>query len=472
MQAFLAVDIGASSGRHILGWVEGGALAMKEVYRFANGAVRREGRLCWDVDRLFREILAGMKRCAAEGILPCSMGIDTWAVDYALLGRDGELLAPVAAYRDSRTAGMDQKVYARVPERELYARTGIQKQPFNTIYQLTADREQNPGLLERAERLLLMPDYFHFLLTGRAAAEYTNATTTQLVNARGKGWDWDLIRACGFPERLFPAIRRPGEALGPLKPEIAREVGFSCEVALPATHDTASAVLAVPCREDAVYVSSGTWSLMGTELPEALCTEEAQRRNFTNEGGYGFRFRFLKNIMGLWMIQSLQREEPHPYSFAELCRMAEEHGEFPSRVDANDGRFLAPRSMKAEIREFCRESGQPVPETTGEYAAVIYQSLAASYGETLRELESLLGRRFPCVHVIGGGSNAAYLNRLTAQRTGLPVLAGPAEATAAGNLAAQMIRAGVFRDLADAREWISRSFEIERFEPEGKGENI
>ena len=471
MKPFLAVDIGASSGRHILGWKKNGKMVTKEIYRFENQMINKDAKLCWDTERLFGEILEGMKKCRQEGIIPYSMGIDTWAVDFALLDKKGELLGPVVGYRDNRTGGMDKKVYERVPEDELYARTGIQKQSFNTIYQFMAVREQTPELLEQAEKFLLIPDYFHYRLTGKAVAEYTNATTTQLVNARSGEWDWELIRKCGFPEKIFPKIRQPGTILGELTEEIRKKVGFNCKVVLPATHDTGSAVMAMPCREDTgLYISSGTWSLMGTEVKNAVCTEESQSGNFTNEGGYDHRFRYLKNIMGLWMIQCLRHEKKDAYSFAELCRMAEECGDFPSRVNVNDESFLAPESMTEAVKEYCRRTGQRVPESVGELAGVIYQSLAGSYGDTLRELEILLGKKYECIYVIGGGANADYLNTLTARATKRIVYAGPAEATAIGNLTAQMISAGIFKGLKEARECISRSWDIKVFMPDGKGE--
>lgn len=464
MNTFLAVDIGASSGRHIIGWEEDGKLMTKEIYRFANGMTNKDGTLCWDAESLFHEILAGMKQCKKLGFLPSSMSIDTWAVDFALLDHDGKVLAPIVGYRDGRTRGMDQKVYAKIPENALYAHTGIQKQIFNTIFQLTAVKETTPELLAQADTFLMVPDYFHYLLTGKKAVEYTNATTTQLVNAKTKDWDWDLIASCGFPQKIFPSIKQPGDVLGELQESIRKEVGFNTTVVLPATHDTGSAVAAMPCKEETgLYISSGTWSLMGTELKEAICTTQAQARNFTNEGGYEYRFRFLKNIMGLWMIQCVRHEENDAYSFAEICQMAEQCSDFPSRVDVNDDRFLAPANMEEEVRQYCRDTNQKVPESLGEIATVIYSSLAESYGQTISELEQLLDKKFDVVYVIGGGANADYLNQLTANATKRTVYAGPTEATAIGNLIVQMIHAKVFNDLKEARECISKSFSIKEF---------
>lgn len=464
MKTFLAVDIGASSGRHIIGRMEEGKLVTEEVYRFENGMTNKDGKLCWDTDSLFQEILSGMKKCKERGIIPESMGIDTWAVDYALLDRKGNLLEPVVGYRDGRTKGMDQKVYGKISEKELYGHTGIQKQSFNTIFQLMSVKEYTPQILEQTETFLMVPDYFHYLLTGNMAVEYTNATTTQLVNPGTKNWDMDLIRCLGFPEKMFPQIRLPGETIGELKSSIQQEVGFNTKVVLPVSHDTGSAVAAMPCREDTgLYISSGTWSLMGTELKEAVCTEEARKDNFTNEGGYEYRFRFLKNIMGLWMIQCIRHEVNDAYSFAAICRMAEECDGFPSRVDVNDQRFLAPQNMGEEVKNYCRETGQKVPESLGETAAVIYHSLAESYGKTADEMEQLLDKKFGEIYIIGGGANAEYLNRLTARVLKRTVYAGPTEATDVGNLIVQMISAGIFQDLKEARECVKKSFEIKKY---------
>ena len=461
---YLAVDIGASSGRHILGHLEDRKVNLEEVYRFYNGMQPMNGHLCWDVDGLFREIKAGMKRCKELGKIPVSMGVDTWAVDYVLLDKEGKRLGDAVGYRDKRTEGMDDKVYEIISPKELYARTGIQKQMFNTIYQLMAVKETQPELMEQADRLLMLPDYFHYLLTGVAKTEYTNATSGQLVSPETKDWDYELIERLGFKKDIFGPITCPGTVVGPLKKEVEEETGFSCTVMQPATHDTASAVLAVPSTEEnVIYISSGTWSLMGTEIPKADCREESRQANFTNEGGVDYRFRFLKNIMGLWMIQSVRKELPEKYSYAKLCEMAEKVSDFPAVIDVNDGSFMAPDSMIEAIKEYCRTHDQAVPETPGELATVIYQNLARSYGGTVREIEKLTGRTCEKIHVVGGGSNAEYLNELTARYTGKEVLAGPGEATALGNLAAQMIAAGELKDIWDARACIRNSFEIRSF---------
>ena len=464
--SYLAIDIGASSGRHILGRMENGRLVLEEIYRFENRQVRRGGHDCWDPDALWQGVLEGLKECGRRRVFPASVGIDTWAVDFALLDEDDRLIGDLVSYRDGRTAGADVLVEQRISASRLYARTGIQKQPFNTIYQLAALQAQAPDQLARAASLLMIPDFLNFRLTGIKKQEYTNATTTQLVNPETKEWDMELIGMLGYPAEWFGPLSMPGTLVGSLKDEIAKEVGFQCQVVLPATHDTGSAVMAVPSNEDDVlYISSGTWSLMGTERMEADCSMESMKRNFTNEGGYDYRFRYLKNIMGLWMIQSVKKElaaAGQDYSFAQLCSMASEET-IPSLVDCNDDCFLAPESMTEAVREFCRKKGEPVPETAAALASVIYNSLAKCYGETVEELEQVTGKKYGQVHIVGGGANADYLNRLTAAYTGRPVYAGPTEATAIGNLAAQMIRAGEYADLKAAREGIFHSFDIKEY---------
>ena len=465
-QYYLAIDIGASSGRHILGYLENGQIKLDEIHRFSNGMTQKDGRLIWDVEHLFEEIKTGMKKCAELGKIPFSVGIDTWAVDFVLLDAKGKRISDAVAYRDSRTEGVDEKVYECIPEAELYARTGIQKQKFNTIYQLMALNCQEPELLIQAERMLLIPDYFHYLLTGKKVAEYTNASTTQLVSPQTKQWDMNLIGMLGYPEKIFPEIAVPGTCLGELTEAIQKEIGFNCNVVLPGTHDTASAVVAVPAGkdEDTLYISSGTWSLMGTELLEADCSKEACCRNFTNEGGYDYRFRFLKNIMGLWMIQSVKKEIGENLSFGEICENAAKEN-IASRVDCNDDRFLAPQNMTKEVQEACRESGQQIPEGIAQVASVIYNSLADCYKECCEEIESLTGKRYDKIRIVGGGSNAEYLNELTAKASGKAVYAGPVEATAIGNLCAQMIAAGELNDLEDARTCVGQSFEIRQYQP-------
>ena len=465
---YLAIDIGASSGRHILATtLEDGTLTMEEVYRFDNGLSEVDGHMCWDTKYLFSQIIAGMKKCKEIGKIPKSMGIDTWGVDFVLLDANGNMVGNSVGYRDGRTNGMDDVVYESIPLDELYARTGIQKQIFNTVYQMAAIREQNPEWLDEAKTFLMIPDYFNYLLTGVKCAEYTNATTTQLVNAQTNSWDDEIMDRLGIPREIFPDIMLPGTKVGNLSETVRSEVGYDLAVVLPATHDTGSAVLAVPAKEEnAIYISSGTWSLMGVENREAICTEESRKANLTNEGGYEYRYRFLKNIMGLWMIQSVRHEYEDKYSFAELCAMAEAVKDFPSRVDVNDDCFFAPDSMIGAIKEYCEKSGQPVPQTPGEVSTVVYQSLADSYGQTVQEIQAITGKDYEAINIVGGGANADYLSQLTANSTGKTVYAGPTEATAIGNLVAQMLKAGEYESLEEARKGIFKSFAVKTFQPQ------
>lgn len=461
---YLAVDIGASSGRHILGHMEDGKMILEEMHRFPNGMKDNNGTLCWDVEQLFAEILAGMKKCKEAGKVPVSMGIDTWGVDFVLLDADGNRIGNAVGYRDGRTKGADEAVYQLIPEDELYARTGIQKAIFNTIYQLAAVKRDCPEDLEKAEKLLMMPDYLHYLLTEKMASEYTEATTSQLLNPYTKDWDYELLERLGYPKKIFQKIEKPGTVLGNLTEKVQQEVGFDCQVVLPATHDTGSAVMAVPTNQDnTIYISSGTWSLMGCERMEPDCSKQSKAHNFTNEGGYDYRFRYLKNIMGLWMIQSVRKELAPEESFGTICENASKTT-IASLVDCNDDRFLAPESMTKEVQAACAESGQQVPEGIVEVASVIYNSLAKCYADTIAEVEEMTGVTYDCIHVVGGGANAAYLNELTAKATGRIVYAGPTEATAIGNLTAQMITAGELKDLQSARQCIFDSFAVQKYE--------
>ena len=457
---YLAVDIGASSGRHIIAEIVDGKIRLEEVYRFWNGMDNKDGSLCWDVDRLFREIVTGLKKCKEIGKIPSYMGIDTWGVDYVLLDKDDKILGETYGYRDSRTNGMDEKVYEIISQEDLYKRTGIQKAIFNTIYQLMAVKQNNPEHMEAAETLLMIPDYFNFKLTGVKLAEYTECSTGQLLNPETKDWDYELIDMLGYNRNMFCKITKPGTKVGNFTPEVQKEVGFDCEVILPATHDTGSAVLAVPTNDDnAIYISSGTWSLMGVEKMEADCSLESMKENFTNEGGYDYRFRYLKNIMGLWMIQSVKKEFEEDLSFAEICAMASKET-ISSIVDCNDDCFLAPKSMIQAVQDFCANTNQQVPQTVGEISSVIYNSLAKCYGDTIKGLEKVTGKTYDRIHVVGGGANAGYLNELTAKYTNKPVYAGPTEATALGNLAVQMMYSGELKNLVDARNCIRESFDI------------
>lgn len=466
-QYYLAVDIGASSGRHILGHIENNKMKIEEVHRFSNQMIDKNGHKVWDVDRLWQEIKKGMQKCKQRNKIPISMGIDTWGVDFVLLDAKGKRLGEAVAYRDERTEQMPEAVYRKISEADLYAQTGIQKQSFNSIYQLMAVSKQQPQILAQARKFLMLPDYFHYLLTGIAAQEYTNATTTQLVDPITKQWKWELIRTLGFPETIFQEIVTPGTRLGQLTEQVRAEVGFLCEVVLPATHDTGSAVVAVPTQvKSSLYLSSGTWSLMGTELAQPDCTAQSRRHNFSNEGGYEYRFRYLKNIMGLWMIQSLKKEIGQQLSFVQIGEMAAGCS-IQSIIDVNDKRFLAPENMTSEIQLACRESRQSIPQGIAELARVVYKSLADCYAKVMTEIEDVTGVRYDGIHVIGGGAEAEYLNRLTAATCRRRVLAGPKEATAIGNITVQMLAHQQWDSLVQARACIYQSFPVKKYDPAG-----
>ena len=468
MNYYLAIDIGASSGRHILSHLEDGKLVIEEVHRFENGLQEKNGHLCWDTEHLFAEVKEGLKKCKDRGTVPKTVGIDTWGIDFVLLDQEDRLLGDAVGYRDSRTNGADELVYQVIPEQELYRRTGIQKAIFNTIYQLVAVKRDTPELLTQAKTLLFMPDYLNYLLTGKKVSEYTIASTSQLLDPDTKDWDLQLFEELGLPTAFLQQIVPTGSFLGTFTDEIAAEVGFSAKVYNVAEHDTGSAVAALPTVEDTVYISSGTWSLMGVERESIDAGEAARKGNFTNEGGYLYRFRFLKNIMGLWMIQSVRKElkeAGETYSFAELCDLASKEG-ISSIVNCNEGRFLSPKSMIREIREACKESGQQVPESAGELSKVVYASLAECYRETIGQIEEITGRKYDHINIVGGGANAGYLNELTAKATGKTIYAGPTEATAIGNLIVQMIEEGVFGSLDAARRAIFDSFGIRTFRSE------
>ena len=422
---FLAIDIGASSGRHILGSLRNGKIELEEVYRFWNGMDNVDGTLCWNVERLFEEIITGMKKCAEIGKIPTSVGIDTWGVDFVLLDDKDRLLGQAVGYRDHRTDGADEDVYRIIVEEELYGRTGIQKAIYNTIYQLMAVKIQHPEYMEKAAAMLMVPDYFHFRLCGNKVQEYSEATTAQLVNPNTKDWDYELIEKLGYNKKIFQKIYMPGTKIGSLTGEVKEMVGYDCFVVLPPTHDTASAVMAVPSNEkDTCYISSGTWSLMGVERDDADCSRESMIANFTNEGGYDGRITYLTNIMGLWMIQSVRKELAPDISYSDLCAQASEES-ISSLVDCQDDSFLSPNSMVEAIQTYCRKTSQTVPETLPELASVVYNSLAKCYTDKLQEIEKLVGIKYDKIHIIGGGSNAGYLNELTAKYTGIPVYAGP-----------------------------------------------
>ena len=460
---YMAIDLGASSGRNILGWIENGKIRLREVHRFVNESREVDGILQWDVTRLFKEIVTGLKKAGDIGMAPESIGVDTWGVDFVLLDRNDNLLGPAVSYRDTRTKGMDARVAEVISDTDLYARTGIQGLVFNTIYQLTALRTGQPKILDDARTFLMMPDYLNYLLTGEKTNEYTEASTSQLLEAESGQWDRGLLAMLDIPERIFQTLRTPGALVGSLRPDIRREVGFDCQVVLPPTHDTASAVLAMPATDDnGIYLSSGTWSLMGIEITKPDCRDLCRQLGFTNEGGYDRRYTFLKNIMGLWIIQSLRKELVPDGGFGEMISLAKSGMEYDAVIDVNALELLAPDSMKQAIRECCAKSGCPAPESDAHVVACAYNSLAHGYAEAVREVESLAGRGFGRVNILGGGSQDDFLNRLTAEKTGKDIYAGPVEATALGNVLSQMLRREVFTDINQARRAVADSFEVKR----------
>ncbi len=491
----LAVDIGASSGRHIIGRVDNGIMKLQEVYRFENGVSEKNDHLCWDINLLYQNIIDGIRECRNQNLTPDTMGIDTWGVDFVLLDSDGEILGDTVAYRDERTDGIRQELEDKgiLSFDDLYSKTGIQYQKFNTIYQLVALQKEHPEYMEQAESFLMIPDYLNYKLTGIKSNEYTNASTTALVDAKTCDWDYELIEKLGLPKKIFGKLSKPGTKLGRFTQEVRNYVGFDLDVILPATHDTGSAYLAVPARDDkAVFLSSGTWSLMGVENKESITNGESKEANFTNEGGYNNTYRYLKNIMGLWMIQSVRREigeitgtKP---SFPELIEAAKQAKDIDVVLDVDDARFLAPKSMIEEIKKACEDAGEPLsnvrddspsekndsdgkkiegceattclPAGTGEVMAVIYNSLSDDYRRTVETLEKLTGNKYTSINIVGGGSQDMYLNKRTAQATGLPVFAGPTEGTALGNLIVQFICSGEYKNLQEARDAIKKSFDI------------
>ena len=464
MNYYLAVDLGASGGRHILGHVEEGKLILEEAHRFSNSPQKKDASLIWDVDLIFSEITSGLEKCRAfiKGNKICSIGIDTWGVDYALVDKEGKLIEPVFAYRDSRTEPFFKTNFS---EKELYGITGIAFQPFNTIYQVLADKAA--GRLLKAEYILQLPEYFSQRLTGslcnKEYTEYTMASTTGLVDAKKKQWAEVIFQKLDLPPSLFKPLREPPYDIGCLSEELAKKCGFNTRVIMIASHDTASAVATVD--EDSLYISSGTWSLLGV-TGDSILNERAREAGYTNEGSYNGRIRFLKNIMGLWVLQSVRHELDNAFSFAELenmARQAEKNSPKDWNIDLNLPRFFAPESMISEIKDEYKRLGKEVPESHADIAYCIYTSLANCYKTAILDLEKITGKKYSTICIIGGGSKDSYLNSLTAKYTGKTVYAGPAEATAAGNILLQMKAAGDPAVKEGFSELIKKSFDIGKF---------
>jgi rhamnulokinase len=466
----LAYDLGAESGRGVLGLFDGSRLQLEVVHRFPNGPVRTLDTLHWDVLRLWGEMLVGLRKAVADRGGIDALGVDTWGVDFALLGRGGTLLGNPRHYRDPHTEGYPDEAFRTVSRLDIYRQTGLQFMRFNSLYQLLALRRDRSPLLDVADTLLMMPDLFHYWFTGIKVNEHTDVSTSQMYDPTAKGWAFGLLRALDLPTGMFGTIVQPGTVLGPLRPAVASETGaVPVPVVLPGSHDTASAVAAVPARGGSwCYISSGTWSLMGAELPAPLISEKTLEHNFTNEGGVGGTIRFLKNIMGLWLVQECRRSWERAglnYTYEELTRLAEAAPSFAALVDPDHSSFWLPPSMPAALGEFCKRTGQPAPAEPGAVVRCALESLAMRYRWVLERLEELLGRRIDVIHVVGGGCQNALLNQLAADACNRPVVAGPVEATAIGNVLAQMIGLGVLGSLAEGREVVRRSFEVTTFEP-------
>lgn len=471
----LALDLGAESGRAILGQFDGDRLHLSEVHRFTNGPVRlpdssgEKISLRWDILRMWSEIQHGLGLAAQHNPLS-GVGLDTWGVDFGLLDRQGELIGNPYHYRDDRTDGMLEEAYQRVPREEIFAQTGIQFMQLNSLYQLLAMVLQKSLALKNAHTFLTMPDVFNYWLTGRKVCEFTIATTTQCYNPILKDWAKPMLEKLGIPTKIFPEIVPPGTQLGTLLPGVAEAIGMpSIPVIAPACHDTGSAVAAVPVQNpNHIWISSGTWSLIGTTVTEPLINAQSLGFNLTNEGGVNGTFRLLKNVTGLWLVQECRRTwalQGHEYTYDDLTGLAESAAPLRSFVDPDAGDFLKPGDMPARMRSFCSRTGQPSPEGMGALVRCAIESLALKYRWVLGKLEAMLGRRMEVIHIVGGGTKNRLLNQLTANATGLPVVAGPVEATAIGNLLVQAIALGEIASAEQAREVVCRSFDVETYEP-------
>lgn len=459
---FLAIDIGASSGRHILGSYKNNRIQIEEIHRFKNEILKINNSLCWNFEYIFNEIINGLKKCKYLDKIPISLAIDTWGIDFVLLDKDNNILGNNISYRDHRTYNIPEEVYKLISKEELYKRTGIQNLVFNTIYQLYAIKKNTPELLENAEYFLMAPDYFNFLLTGKKFNEYTNASTTQLLNIETSIWDYDILKLLNIPKNIFQNIIQPTNSIGYLKENIKEKIGFDLEVIAAPSHDTASAVLSVPSvdEDDFLYLSSGTWSLLGTESYKYNSSLKSLELNFTNEGGYNHKYRYLKNIMGLWIIQNIKKELNNKYSFKDLCDMASKINNKSIIIDVNDKSFLSPDSMIKTIKDYCKIKLNYNIKNIDELINIVYNSLVKSYIYTIKNIEKLLNKKMKSLYIIGGGSKDYYLNSLIAKEVEMKVFSGPTEATAIGNIISQMLNKRIFLSVKEARKCIFESFDI------------
>jgi rhamnulokinase len=451
MKYCLAIDMGASSGRHILGYVENGKLQLQEIYRFENGIVDVNGTLCWDIDKLFTEIKNGLKECKNRGIIPDTVAIDTWGVDYVLLDENKKEIMPAVAYRDARTSGIPEEIDEIIPRKELYERTGIQATNYNSIYQLYCDKKS--GKLDKAEYFLMMPEYFSFKLTGNIRNEYTLATTGGLVNTKTFERDEEILDKLGIDSKIFTPLSLPGTVVGNLSDDVKAEIGFDTTVILCASHDTASAVASCSVGDNGIYISSGTWSLIGTENSQPVTCEKAMNSGFTNEGGIEHRYRFLENIMGMWLLQNIRKNLDKKYSYDEMMHMAMESN-FTEIINPNAEDFLAPENMIEAIRNYLHNPELPI----GDVINCVYHSLAKAYDDAVKVIEEISNKKIDVINIVGGGCKDTYLNSLTEKYTGKKVIAGPVEATAAGNIMVQLMYLDKDLDLTKARKLIKNSF--------------
>ncbi|MEQ6074993.1 rhamnulokinase [Bacillus subtilis] len=461
---YTAIDIGASSGRIMVGELNEGKLDIQEIHRFANGFSQRDGHCFWDIDHLLKQILQGLQKVKTLGYEHCTVGIDTWAVDYVLLDEKGDRLREAISYRDRRTDHTIDKLEHTLSKAAIYQKTGIQFQPFNTIYQLY---EEDRELLKKTDKIMMVPDYLGYWLTGKAVTEITNASTTQLLNASTGNLDPELLEAVSVQEQQFAPLTEPGCELGKLRNEWFPDYDLpACKVMTVATHDTASAIIAAPGVNDGwAYISSGTWSLIGIENKTPIITDLALENNYTNERGANNTIRFLKNIIGMWVIQEVRQQLQADYSFQQLAEEAEKTEPFQQFINLNDKRFLNPENMIKEIQHYCRQTGQKIPRTAGELACCIYSNLAIIYAIAIKELETITEKPIEQFHIIGGGARNDFLNQLTADMSGKAVYAGPIEATATGNLLMQMIAAKEVKNIKEARQVVRNSFPIKVFTP-------
>lgn len=467
---FLAFDLGATSGRAIIGTVENDKLSSEEVYRFPNAVKEIDGKYYWDIQSLFNHLKAALKKVAGMGVKIESIGIDTWGVDFGHVGKDGGIIGMPRAYRDPYTDGIPEEVFRIIPREELYSATGVQIMNFNTIFQLYAQSKEADSRLPKTDKILFMPDLLAYMLTGEMVCEYTDASTSGIINPRTRGFQKDLLERLGIDPSILLDITQPGAKVGTLKKEICEETGMeSVPVIAVAGHDTASAIAAVPASdENFAYLSSGTWSLMGIESKDPIINEKSYEYNLTNEGGIEGTTRFLKNITGMWLLEQSRKtweKEGRKYTYPEMTEMGRQALSFDSTIDPDDPRFAAPKDMDAEIKAALRESGQRVPENDSEMISCIYHSLVKKYKSVIAMLQDFASFKISKLHVIGGGSANGLMNQLTADELGIPVVAGPVEGTAIGNIMIQAKAAGLVKDRWEMRRIIGNSIQTTTYEP-------